>query len=103
MNDWIGCLVVCFFRCWCAVFVVGNNERRQVLLYQEQSSATDSSQQITGALVTGAVVLVGVLIATTAFICLYKYRCLKVLFVVQQRLLLCFHNKNFTYDRLQTY
>merc|ERR1719197_1553885 len=50
----------------------------QVLLYQERSNAADSSQQLTGALITGAIVLVGVLIATTAFILLYKYRCLKI-------------------------
>ena len=51
-----------------------------MLLYQEQSSASDNKQQIYGALITGAIVLVGVLVATTAFILLYKYRCLKVRF-----------------------
>jgi multisubunit Na+/H+ antiporter MnhC subunit len=49
-----------------------------VLFYQERTSASDQSQQITGALITGAIVLGGVLLATTAFILLYKYRCLKV-------------------------
>lgn len=52
----------------------------QVLIYQERSSATDTTQQITGALITGAIVLVGVLLATTAFILLYKYRCLKIIY-----------------------
>ena len=50
----------------------------QVLLYQEQSSPDDNSQQLTGALITGAIALVGVVVATTAFFCLYKYRCMKV-------------------------
>jgi len=52
----------------------------QVLWYQEQSNASDQTQQITGALITGAIVLVGVLLATTAFILLYKYRCLKIIY-----------------------
>mmetsp|Transcript_89 Transcript_89/g.252 ORF Transcript_89/g.252 Transcript_89/m.252 type:complete len:440 (-) Transcript_89:21-1340(-) len=52
----------------------------QVLLYQGSSDSADESQQITGGLLTGGIVLVSVLVATSFFILLYKYRCMKLIY-----------------------
>ena len=52
----------------------------QVLLYQESSDVGSESQQIAGGLLTGGIVLVSVLAATSFFILLYKYRCMKLIY-----------------------